>query len=378
MRFPAIKHINDVLPHIAGLEHIQVTRKADYIVIDYNYSDGPASFPNPHSLECRGLKFNLLGNIIARPLHKFFNVGEDGIHPDLSQEHEVLVKLNGSMIHPAPIGGANRFMTRGGITDVSQTAEILFPDILSRCGALLDRRITPIFEYVGPDNRIVVRYDRAELVLIAARETISGRYLRTSELRGLVNELSGTLVSPYTGPIERVVDLKGVEGVVLAFPDGFRAKIKARDYVLRHRARDNLHRERTALLLVLNQQVDDISTYLADKDFTALESYSVAIHEYVRTLERWLSSTLTRFDNLSRKEIALNIKTYPKWQQTLLFASLAAPLTPSLIFEHIARQCTRTSRLKDFLAQCEKYPIGEQDDPFNIFPPRWKDYYAAF
>lgn len=376
MRFPKIEHISDVLPHIAGLENIKVFWKDGYAVIDYIASNGESDFPNEYALECRGLKFDAhTGHILARPFHKFFNHDEYRIPVDFNREHEVLVKLDGSMIHPCfTANGAIRFMTRMGITDVSQRAELLFPEYLDRSRRILNRGITPIFEYIGPDNRIVLRYDRSELVLIAARETVSGRYLRTTELQGLVNELSGTLVPPHTGPIERVVDLKGVEGVVVVFADGFRTKVKARDYVLRHRAKDNLHRERIALSLVLTNQVDDISGFLDPLDSEALRNYSRDFRDYFKVLESYISRNLISWDNLTRKDVAFKIKDMPKWQQPFLFAGLSGPVTTVTLEAVFLKQCSRTSHLKEFLNRQEEYSIYDADGIYWT-PPRWKDYY---
>lgn len=376
MKFPHIKHIDDVLPHIAGQENIKVFRKPGYDVIDYINSAGPDDFWNDYALECRGIKFDsYTGAILARPLHKFFNAAEYGFPIDFTKEHEVLEKLDGSMIHPCFLsGGTIRFMTRMGITDVSERAELLFAQHLDRCRGILGRGITPIFEYIGPDNRIVVRYDRSELVLIAARETQSGRYLRTTELQGLVNELSGTLVSPHTGSIERVADLKGVEGVVVAFADGFRTKIKARDYVLRHRAKDNLHRERTALSLVLTRQVDDMTPFLDPKDADALGAYSFDVYEYLRDLDLYISRTLVAWDNLPRKEIAMKIKAMPKWLQPFLFGALSKPHDVATLATSFLKHCSRTAYLKEFLLKQEQDSFYDEDNLCTT-PPRWMHYY---
>jgi uncharacterized protein YqhQ len=37
--------------------------------------------------------------------------------------------------------------------------------------------ITPIFEYVGPHNKVVISYEEENMILLAARENVSGTYL---------------------------------------------------------------------------------------------------------------------------------------------------------------------------------------------------------
>ena len=38
------------------------------------------------------------------------------------------------------------------------------------------QRITPIFEFIAPDNRIVISYEEPKLILLALRNNLSGMY----------------------------------------------------------------------------------------------------------------------------------------------------------------------------------------------------------
>jgi RNA ligase len=141
MTHPRIEHINDVLPHIEGRQDFVVAHKDGYTAIDYVYSTAD-TFDNPMRIECRGLKFNADGRILARPLHKFFNVNERpetqaGLL-DFGKPHVVMDKLDGSMIHPAIVHGEVVFMTRMGRTDVALRAERhLTPELAQVCRGLL-------------------------------------------------------------------------------------------------------------------------------------------------------------------------------------------------------------------------------------------------
>ena len=164
--------IDDVLPHIAEDAGIYVADRGSYKVVDYAYVSD-TTFTNPMTLECRGLKFAPNGEIIARPFHKFFNLFEREHIEDIdwAQPFTVLDKLDGSMIHPCQLDGELVFMTRGGIT--SQATEALrhaSEGVLSLCQNLLAQDITPMFEYTGPENRIVLAYEKPELTLLAARD----------------------------------------------------------------------------------------------------------------------------------------------------------------------------------------------------------------
>ena len=83
--FPEINHIDDVIPHIEDWQEFKVMQKDWYTVINYM-----VAFEETFSLvrershynmkirrECRGMIFDTAtGNLISRPYHKFFNVGE--------------------------------------------------------------------------------------------------------------------------------------------------------------------------------------------------------------------------------------------------------------------------------------------------------------
>ena len=133
--------------------------------------------------EMRGLIVDeQTGKVIARPFQKFWSITEKQAGgTDWSEPHVVLPKLDGSLVYPA----AGRWVTRGGVTDTSQRAEALARGIGEPLEKLLERlrtdpadgaACTPCFEYIGPDNRIVVAYDRPRLVLLAVRRIGDGRY----------------------------------------------------------------------------------------------------------------------------------------------------------------------------------------------------------
>src|SRR5262245_38066531 len=106
MELIRIEHIDDVVPHIPPERGIIVSSRRDHTVIDYVYSFDD-TFDTAIARECRGLKFGADGRIIARPFHKFFNLGEKERVEDIdwSRPHQVFDKLDGSMIHPAMLNG---------------------------------------------------------------------------------------------------------------------------------------------------------------------------------------------------------------------------------------------------------------------------------
>lgn len=189
--FPTILHLNDVLPHIEGRQEFVVAEREFGTVVNYNVSmHDTFDMKNETDLsgairrECRGIKFDTKGNIIARPFHKFFNVGErEETQPhnlDFSQSHVVYTKEDGSMAHPILFDGKIRWCTKMGFTDISFMMDSYASknkkyNDFSR--ELLYAGYTPIFEYVGPYNKVVLDYAEETMTLLAVRHMTTGVYL---------------------------------------------------------------------------------------------------------------------------------------------------------------------------------------------------------
>jgi hypothetical protein len=77
--FPIINTIADLLPHIKNNPQIRVkTEDNGMTVVCYMLQDEDtfAGVEEEYARECRGITFGPDGKIVARTLHKFFNVGE--------------------------------------------------------------------------------------------------------------------------------------------------------------------------------------------------------------------------------------------------------------------------------------------------------------
>lgn len=186
--FPEIRHIDDVRPAIAGRGEFIIAEREHYDVINYMVAF-PDSFDMDNEYgamrrECRGLKFYKDGRIAARPFFKFFNINErtetNINNVDWSKPYTIMEKRDGSMIHPILIDNKVCWMTKMGITEVSAQAEKFiekntnYVEFAKWC---IENQLTPIFEYTSPNNKIVVRYEKDELVLLAVRHNITGEFM---------------------------------------------------------------------------------------------------------------------------------------------------------------------------------------------------------
>jgi len=307
-----ITNIDDVLPHIAGRTDFVVAEREGYRVVDYLYASAD-TFDHPMRVECRGLKFDDAGDLIARPLHKFFNVNErpdtQSGALDFSQPHVVMDKLDGSMIHPSIVGGELTFMTRMGRSDVAKRAERhLDQDMKQFCEAMLDGGATPIFEWTAPDNRIVIKYDDSALTLLAIRNNESGAYWSRADLE----RLGIPLVAAHSDKprnagefLEYARAVQDAEGFVVKFDNGLWVKVKAEDYVTKHKAKDSIVREKNILALILSGGLDDVFPLLSEEDADTARAFRDDFDRGVAKTASEVAAFVNRYSDDDQKTFAV-------------------------------------------------------------------------
>jgi RNA ligase len=297
--FPRIEHIDDVKMYVEGRDGFRISEKGWYTNILYTIPSpeiftGSGLYETSVLRECRGLVFDTeTGRILARPYHKIFNIDQlpetqSGVI-DLSPPHTVLEKLDGSMVFPVAFGdsGDFRLMTKSGVTETSMRAEQFvssrpaYQRFIRMC--VKGCKLTPVFEWQSRADQIVVDYGPEDnLVLTAIRYTVGGEYLswhlyndygrywdipvvKGAEGLGEVNDIHSI--------VRDVRGWKGPEGVVIRYENGHMLKLKADDYVLRHRTADGLKSPKRALELVLSGGVDDVVPLLNPSDTGRLLEY---------------------------------------------------------------------------------------------------------
>lgn len=311
-----IKTIDDVLPHISYENGIVVSKRETFIVVDYVFVNDD-TFANPVARECRGLKFDTSGRILARPFHKFFNIGEREAPEDVdwAQPHIVLDKLDGSLVHPCMLEGELVFMTRMGVTEQAAAAlQAAASNVLSLCADVLADGKTPMFEFTSPNHRLVVSYQEPQLTLLAVRETVSGSYVTHAELVDLAREY-GVPVAKSFGRVEEHKSfiaagraLKGVEGYVVAFDNGHRLKLKADAYVLRHKALAGVAYEKNLLAWVADEALDDVLPLLNDDVAGHVRDYHDQVMRSVAQHLLQIEALVERMRGADRKDIAMEVQ----------------------------------------------------------------------
>ena len=328
--------------------------KGEYTVLDYVYQDAD-TFADPELMECRGIKFDKNGLILARPFRKFFNYGEQGAQLPIHQPHVITEKLDGSMIHPAKLDRRVFMMTRKGHTDVAKQAErhILSAfdiEYLVFCLDMMKAGWTPIFEYIGPDNRIVLRYETSSLVLLAMRHTIEGHIMPYSEMLAKATQYNVPVVQP---PILGTSDLTDVaafvahtraledaEGYVVYFPNHM-VKIKADDYVVKHRAIDDLNSKKKVVAICAQGFLDDVLPILDEGDREDILAFNSQFQEEVSTLARVAHGLIALCEpgREGRKRFALNVAptVKPTWLASVCFGVMDGKDARMLVLQAVQK-----------------------------------------
>jgi RNA ligase len=379
-KFPTIHTLNDVLPHIEGIEEFRVFEKEWYTVVNYmvaledtfpsvKVAGGSAKMREQRALEhtirreCRGLIFDKEGNLISRPYHKFFNIGEKQEvltnKVNLNEPHVILEKLDGSMIRPIPHKDGFRLATKAGITDVAMNAEVFIsdkPKYADFINPLIKGGFTPIFEWCSRKNRIVIDYPEDELILTAVRSNTDGLYVSYSVMKEIAETEGIPVVKAIAGDdtdIQKVVDhirkWDDGEGVVLRFDSGHMVKIKADDYVLRHRSKDAINQEKNVIEVILNDSVDDVVPLLTEDDAHRLRSFQTAFWMAVEDVATDIHDAYCLIKNVEdqKKFATVAVPTVPKHYQPFMFKLRNGCKVKDLIVDRIGKSISSQTKVNE-------------------------------
>jgi len=341
--FPVINNIDDVLPHIQGNDNFAVNHKDDYIVIDYILNT-PDTFHNEYEKECRGIIFHADGRIMARRLHKFFNLNErpessiDNL--DFSKKHWILEKLDGSMITPIYVNGRLTWGSKAGETFLTPQIEAFVkdhPNYSNFAVFMDDDNFTSIFEWCSRKNRIVLDYPEDRLVLLAVRNNVTGEYLPYEYLVEAAEGFNVEVVKEYAGTIENmkllgetVKDMTGIEGFVVRFEDGHMVKVKCAEYVLHHKAKDDINLEKNVVAILAEEKADDFRSLLSADDRRRFEAFEkdfwINVNMKADIFE--IQSYTIRKLNISRKDYALHYPAHDSFLRSYIFKHFEDSVQP--------------------------------------------------
>ena len=371
-KFPKLNHINDVLPHIEGRDEFIVAERDGYTVVNYVVaSNHTFDMENAEDIggairrECRGLVFDNDGNLMSRPFHKFFNINEReetlSKEIDLAYNHVIMEKVDGSMIRPLIVENCLRLATKMGVTDVAMKAEtwLASQDASKKAWLreMVEKGVTPLFEWISPFNQIVIPYEEADLIFLGCRDNTTGEYYFDNEAPFTKVQLYGRVNGNLDEYIAKQRECENREGDIIRFASGHMLKVKNDWYVRIHKTIERITFDRNIVNLILNSEVDDAIPLLpqvqvdrvrdVEKRFT--ERLPIIIDHYAKYWDSVAEA------GLDRKRYALEwmpeIKDSDPFASAYVFGRFQDKDGREMIMKYIEKNLTSNTKWE----QCAKW-----------------------
>lgn len=298
-------------------------------VFSYHY----ASYTDwllPSALESRGIMFELDDEnqpirIMARPMEKFFNLNETPftMDLDLNDLEYAMAKEDGSLISTYADQGILFTKSKTSITSTQaiESKQLLldgdYKDLHDRVLELTLDGFTCNFEYVSPNNRIVLAYDKKNLVLLNVRENDTGAYVPIGELKAdpvLRKYLVENHVTESEGEpedmIAKIRGMVGIEGFVFQHGSGIKFKLKTEWYSNLHRMKDTLNNNEALFMTVVAGGSDDIkSLYTDDWSKTKIETFEIIFLDWLKLNSAYVFDLYKSLLGSDRKTFAISAQT---------------------------------------------------------------------
>lgn len=179
----------------------------------------------------------------------------------------------------------------------------------------MDEDIIPIFEFVSPQNRIVVTYANTELILLRMRDNKTGEYININDY---AHKLDGISVAASLGEQtldsikEVVLKMVGKEGVIVQFENGKMIKIKSPWYQERHRLfTEDLNRENTLIALIIDETIDDVLAQIEEPTKKAeIEKTIEIVNKEIALMAHQVDELMSNYKD-DRKEFAIQYNKHP-------------------------------------------------------------------
>ncbi len=363
----------DLVSHVDGYKIVAF----NYRMIEYKDFLYPLGEDSPiKSFEMRGIcfVFNTDGSLYKRYLlmNKFFNLNQvpetqfDLIKDiPIKQVHE---KADGSVVSFIRLPNGKILAKTKMCVDNNQAEWAM--DVYNKDENIqelvkwaLDADIVPVFEFISPRNRVVVKYNKSELVLLKLRDNQTGEYLDLETYPKLknVNSAIPANYSKWEDLIASVDSEKETEGWVVTLENNMLVKIKTKWYTdLHFTLTETVHREDYLIEKAVDEQMDDLIVLIApdDEEILALiDNVSNVVREYIKKASKIVEDKIKDFnDNYSsRKDYVQNYGKRDKYfgyVMTVLdgkdtpYSVVARELKKNTYFLERAREFIRTGDFK--------------------------------
>ena len=262
--------------------------------------------PKVKAFEMRGLTFvfNKDGSLYKRfvLLEKFFNLNQvENSMYSVVKNYKIryvnnkedgsiasFIQLpNGKIVGRSKMGFDND--QANGINKIYKTNK----DVNSFVTWCLSQDIVPIFEYVAPHNRIVLRYSQEELILLRLRDNKTGKHI---DIKDHLDKIASIKIAPFEDDhtlddlIEKSKNEAEREGWIVQFDNDHMVKIKTDWYWQRHGLLTNdIYREHIIIGYMLDDKIDDILGQIPEDEVEAHERIQKIISIVKREINNLVS-----------------------------------------------------------------------------------------
>jgi RNA ligase len=260
--------------------------------------------------------------VVATPFPKFFNAGErGGAIPDLP--FEAFEKLDGSLIIIFHHAGRWRAVTKGAFDSAQARWAQARLDIADL--SALQPGDTYLAEATYPENRIVVRYDEASLVLLAAYAE-DGMELDYGSIRQLARQLGWAAAERHAfGSVSELMlfarDLPGTrEGFVLRFSDGTRLKVKGNEYKRIHALISRVTPLAMWEAMAAGDAMSSIKRELPEEFWDDFDQIVSLLEAAIGRLTQRVAALAQGLEGVSDKDVGLRLGTLDPELRPFIFA----------------------------------------------------------
>ncbi len=255
-----------------------------YTVRSFSYRLASWSeFKLPFAKDARGTAFYTKKGtqdweLFCRGYQKFHNLGEGSPsqdYVDSNTPHIAYEKLDGSLILVGMIEDKLLCKSKTSITSKPATlAQKLLDDnilLQTHVSSLISKGYTSVFELVGPDNTIAIKYDTNKLIYLGIIENED--YSVSSYSEGELGFVD--VAKSYKLSWDELFDIQktsgpNIEGYVVKMTNGDLIKLKVTSYIALHNIRDSVKDMKSLAHLIVSDHLDDLFSLFED-DKTTLD-----------------------------------------------------------------------------------------------------------
>lgn len=314
-------------------------KKKDLYIIRYKHP--MVDWSNEWTRQARGIILDGDSNIVSRPYEKFFNYLELDWREDLDEDikmlskwekepYTVIEKLDGSLAVVSQYKGELLYTSSGSLQGK-------FPHMFKewfdknlkprqkRNLKSLTETYTLLFEYVGPNNRIVVPYKKNQMILHGVIHTQTGRELFDEAPFKKIADDIGVETANRMGQIELETLMRVkrqdftdnlFEGFVVRFDSGKRLKIKTdhyvelhSDYTLGFGAVDTKNKTKLYIEKINNGTIDDLLAIVTERRDRSMSDYInkvISLHKEFNQLVKE-SKKIVKEEGFTKRDYAINV-----------------------------------------------------------------------